>query len=228
MTEIKICGLTLKEEADVLIKERVEYAGIVLGYPKSKRNNGLNEAAALVQYLRKKENDFFVKTVAVTVSPTLSMLEQIEKIGFDFIQIHGTLSEEVLHAATIPLFRAVSIERADEIERAKGHPKIVALLYDGAVSGSGEVFDWDKLNSYVRKRDGENPYVRDQMCILAGGLNAENVREAIRTVNPHVVDVSSGVEYDKSTVGKDPNKIKQFIKAVRYVDTIESNGGKTK
>lgn len=217
MTEIKICGLTKKEEADILIEERVEYAGIVLEYKKSKRNNSIDEAAVLIEHFNRKDRGFSVKTVAVTVSPTLSMLEKVKEIGFDFIQIHGTLDEEILQKITIPLFRAVSIDQLEEIERAKRHPKVTALLYDGVISGSGEVFDWGELIYDKRKRDGN-----EKMCILAGGLDAANVEQAVKMVKPHVVDVSSGVEYDKHTVGKDPVKIRQFIKAVRSIN-LEKN-----
>lgn len=209
--KIKICGITSIEEAQILVQEKVEYGGFVLFYEKSKRNNSIQQAEAILHYLKEQgKNGFLVKTVAVMVSPTKEQIEQVEKIGFDYIQIHGKLSKEVFDEIHTPLFRAVWAKDEELLNRIKGCHKIEALLFDGLIPGAGQVFDWSLLETVKKQLAGWNVKL-----ILAGGLTPENVKEAIRAVNPHVVDVSSGVEYEERKVGKDPEKIRKFVRAVR-------------
>ena len=210
-TEIKICGITSIKEAAVLADEKVDYAGMVLYYGKSKRNISLKQAEDILQYLKKgDEKGHLVKTVAVVVSPTKEQAAEIEAMGFDYIQIHGSLSEEVLEAIHIPIFRAVWVEDKELLQQIKGCEKIEALLLDGMKPGTGEAFDWRLIEEVKKQLAGWNGKL-----ILAGGLTVENVREAIRTAAPHGVDVSSGVEFGRNITGKDPVKIKRFVEEVR-------------
>ena len=207
--EVKICGLTSEADAGLLEKYGADYGGMVLFYPKSKRNISLELAGLLVRRLKKSD----INTVAVVVSPNVSQVTEIENIGFDYIQIHGNLSEEVYNSCGINIIRAVNIwnEEADEIQELleiyKNCDKISGLLFDAGVPGSGKTFDWDSLkgiNSSGKK------------LFLAGGLNTANVFDAIRTVTPDVVDVSSGVEYDNADIkGKDENKVKAFMQEAK-------------
>lgn len=210
-TEIKICGITSVKEAAVLAEEQVDYAGMVLFYEKSKRNITLKQAEDILQFLKKRdEKGHEVKTVAVVVSPAKEQVAEIEAMGFDYIQIHGSLSEEVLEAIHIPIFRAVWAEDKELLRQVKDCKKIEALLLDGFKPGTGEAFDWKLAGEVKKQLAGWNGKL-----ILAGGLTVENVREAIRTAAPHGVDVSSGVESDRNTTGKDPVKIKRFVEEVR-------------
>lgn len=110
--EIKICGITKEYEIDKLIEQKVEYAGFVINYPKSKRNNSLEEAEGLLKYIKEKQGN--IKTVAVTVSPTLKQIKQIEQLGFDILQVHKDLLPQVLEETRLPIFRAINIgEDAD-------------------------------------------------------------------------------------------------------------------
>lgn len=207
--EIKICGITKKYEIDKLISEKVDYAGFVVNYPKSKRNNTIAMAKELLDYvkeLNKDQDNYSLKTVAVTVSPSLSEIKEIEAAGFDIIQIHGNMDKILLEQINIPVFRAFNINDKQDISYIKDR-KIEAILLDAAIPGQGEVFDWEKYAGFDAK---------DKKFILAGGLNASNVKDGIRKMHPDVVDCSSGVEYeDKSITGKDVNKIEQFVKEVR-------------
>lgn len=207
--EVKICGLTSEADAGLLEKYGADYGGMVLFYPKSKRNISLELAGLLVRRLKKSD----INTVAVVVSPNVSQVTEIENTGFDYIQIHGNLSEEVYNSCGINIIRAVNIrnEEADEIhellEKYKNCDKISGLLFDAGVPGSGKTFDWDSLK-------GINP--SGKKLFLAGGLNTANVFDAIRTVTPDVVDVSSGVEYDNADIkGKDENKVKTFMQEAK-------------
>lgn len=200
---VKICGLTEPGEAEVLARYGADLAGMVLFFPKSKRNISLEQAKGIMAVL-----DHGIRSVAVTVSPTLAQVALIRKAGFDRIQIHGELRPEVLAAAGLPIIRALSVEQEgfkEACDRLDGDPRVEAFLFDAAKPGSGRTFDWSRMDKVSRCG---KPF------FLAGGLNPDNVAEAIRYLRPDGVDVSSGVEYGAAR-GKDPEKVKAFIKAAR-------------
>lgn len=202
--EIKICGITKEYEIDKLIEQKVEYAGFVINYPKSKRNNSLEEVEGLLKYIKEKQGN--IKTVAVTVSPTLEQVKQIEQLGFDILQVHKDLLPQVLEETRLPIFRAINIGEEADIN-VEDSEKIIGILVDAKIPGNGEVFDWNKIKGFDRK---------NKKFILAGGLNKSNIREGIFKVNPDIVDCSSGVEFDnKEIVGKDVKKIEEFVEEVR-------------
>lgn len=202
--EIKICGITKEYEIDKLIEQKVEYAGFVINYPRSKRNNSLEEVEGLLKYIKEKQGN--IKTVAVTVSPTLKQIKQIEQLGFDILQVHKDLLPQVLEETRLPIFRAINIGEDADIN-VEDSEKIIGVLVDAKIPGNGEVFDWNKIKGFDRK---------NKKFILAGGLNKSNIREGIFKVNPDIVDCSSGVESDnKEIVGKDVKKIEEFVKEVR-------------
>lgn len=214
--KIKICGLTAAEEASWIVEEQVDYAGIVLFYPKSHRNMTISHARELLPILRQGRalSGEPIRTVAVTVSPTAKQVEEIQRAGFDRIQVHGELSKESFDAIRIPMIRAFNGFDQDAYDKFHHCEKVEAYLFDAGKPGSGQTFDWDVLRKLPR--DGK-------LIFLAGGLNADNVSQAIREVKPDVVDVSSGVERDVPIgeqngfvrVGKDREKIRVFVKEVR-------------
>ena len=206
--KVKICGLTTVEETNMLIEEKADFGGVVLFFEKSKRNCSFKQAEKIVRALRQAG----IKSVAVTVTPTLSQAELIEKAGFDYLQVHGELKEEVLRNGTLPIIRAFNISNMKEQENLRKEDRIIGWLFDAAVPGAGETFDWSLLEKIERD---------EKRFFLAGGLTAENVSEAIKQVKPDVVDVSSGVEFDSAEeierlgFRKNPKKIKQFVRNVR-------------
>ena len=202
---VKVCGLTDTVEADYLNKNKVDFAGFVLFFPKSKRNISIEKAEQIMAEL-----DENIKKVAVIVSPDESEIQQINGSGFDYVQIHGEIKDRLLEQISKPVFKAFNIKDIKNIHKYQNNAKIVGYVFDAAVPGSGKVFDWSILNDI--KRDAKT-------FILAGGLNDSNVREAVKLVNPDVVDVSSGVEYDSGS-GKDPEKIKQFIRQLEINNKI--------
>lgn len=202
---VKVCGLTDTMEADYLNKNKVDFAGFVLFFPKSKRNISIEKAEQIMAEL-----DENIKKVAVIVSPDESEIQQINGLGFDYVQIHGEIKDRLLEQISKPVFKAFNIKDIKNIHKYQNNAKIVGYVFDAAAPGSGKVFDWSILNDI--KRDAKT-------FILAGGLNDSNVREAVKLVNPDVVDVSSGVEYDSGR-GKDPEKIKQFIRQLEINNKI--------
>lgn len=212
---IKICGLTSEEEVRWILEEHTEYFGIVVFYPKSRRNMSIEKAGKLIDFFHrewerrrqeKSDGSDRPQAVAVTVSPTVGQLKEIENAGFDLIQIHGSLTEEVFSEASIPIIRAFNGNDKEESARCKQSQKIAAFLFDAVNPGSGKTFDWTALKEIER---GDKP------LFLAGGLHAGNVREAIEAVQPDVVDVSSGVEKDSGPVSKDREKIREFVRNAR-------------
>lgn len=207
--EIKICGLTRAREAAYLNHTGADYAGFVF-HPPSKRNLTAEGAKEILAALSPQ-----IQRVAVTVSPDAARVRELEALGFDFLQIHGELSREVLEAATLPVWYAVNLTEpsvlAEKEKALAGLPevlrrKIVGIVVDGANYGGGITFGWDDT------RWRSSPIFENRRCILAGGLNAENVQTGIRLFAPDVVDVSSGVE---GADGKDEAKIEAFVRKVR-------------
>lgn len=199
-TMIKVCGLTEVREAEYLNRFKIDFAGFVLFFPKSKRNISIEKAEEIMKHLDKN-----IKKTAVVVSPAKEQIIDICNSGFDYIQIHGKIEEEVLKMAQIPVLKAFNVDDMDEIKMYSSNEKIAGYVFDAAEPGSGRTFDWDILSQI--ERDGK-------LFILAGGLNPDNVRKAVAAVNPDMVDVSSGVENDDG-FGKDILKIEKFVKQIR-------------
>ncbi len=196
--KVKICGLVTEADAALVRKYKADYAGIVVFFEKSKRNQPLISARKLLNALGNE-----VQKVAVCVSPTLEQLEKIQECGFDILQVHGELSREVLLACRLPIFRAYNIKNG-QIPDIDDHDKILAYVLDGAMPGKGKTFDW----SAIEKFD-----FHGKSKVLAGGLTADNIKEGIRSTRPDIVDVSSYVEKEDGS-GKDEKKIQKFLESV--------------
>lgn len=200
--KIKICGLTDVSEAEYLNRNKVDFAGIVMFYEKSRRNTSVETASKIIKAL---SDD--IKTVAVMVSPTLEQVKLAEQAGFDYVQIHGILAEDIIREGHVPILKAFNINDMDKYEAYGSCPRIAGYVFDASEPGSGKTFDWNLLQKIPR--DGK-------LFMLAGGLDDSNVVAALKYVNPDGVDVSSGVEY-KDRQGKDPNKIESFVARVRSI-----------
>ncbi len=219
-TLIKICGLTTDQDIRYANTFLPDYAGFVLFFPKSKRNLELPEASVLRAQLNSS-----IKTVAVTVSPTVEQVTKIREAGFDYIQIHGELDRAAYDAVRLPILRAFNVKDMNVFEEMRKLEKIAGYVFDSKNPGSGETFDWSLMDRIPRD---------DRLLFLAGGIHAGNVREAIARVHPDGIDVSSAVEYAelssgdgnrgknhaggeikmKKFRGKDPDKMKIIIRMV--------------
>ena len=212
--KVKICGITRKEDLDAAAAAGADAVGFVVGVASSPRNLSLTEAEKLIRQVPP-----FVKSVLVTVPGSIDDISEYEKLNPDVIQIHG----ENLHAAAsvrlkLPntqLIRAVNAQFAndlDAVSRAATLFDAVLLdsFVDGRYGGTGVVHDWE-LSKRVKQA------IQPKPLILAGGLNPDNVAEAVRTVEPYGVDVSSGVEQQPGI--KSHKKMVEFIKNVKDVRT---------
>lgn len=200
MTKVKICGLKNPTDIKCINTLSPDFAGFVMFFEKSHRNISVQTAQELLALLDKN-----IKSVAVTVSPTEEQLEQIYNLGFDYVQIHGNITDEVLKNSKTPIIRAINVSGTDSLTDLDNYKNVKGILFDSAVPGSGQGFDWTLLKKLPKT---------DKMLFLAGGLTADNVAAAICQVHPYAVDVSSGVELaDKS--GKDFELVRAFIENAR-------------
>ena len=193
MTKVKICGLSTKEAVEVAVSAGADYIGFV--FAPSKRQVTLEQATELAEII-----PTYVKKVGVFVSPSRSeLLEAIEKVGLDLVQVHGQVVDKLFENLPCASIQAVQVD-------GDGHvPNSLAdyLLFDAPVAGSGQTFDWGRLDTTELA----------QPFFIAGGLNEDNVEEAIQHFTPYAVDVSSGVETNGQ---KDHEKIRRFIERVKH------------
>lgn len=198
MVKVKICGLMRPEDIDAVNEYRPDLAGFILarGRRRSLTDQQMRE---LVRALRPE-----IQSVAVFLDQDPAWIAELAAQDLmDVIQLHGQESNEEIRFlrenTDKKIIKAFRIEKADDIRTVQESEADLVLL-DSGVGGTGEVFDWSLPEQMHR------PY------ILAGGLKPENVRTALGQMHPYAVDVSSGVETGHC---KDPEKIRQFIHAVR-------------
>ena len=199
---IKICGITSEEEIGYIAKAGINYAGFVLFFKKSKRNLSLERAENLVAKLPED-----IASVAVMVSPTKEQVEAVVDAGFSAIQIHGKVEDSIITSCQIPVFKAFNVSDMDAFSHYEQMDEVVGFVMDAAVPGSGKTFDWDLLQKLPST---------EKQVLLAGGLNPDNVGEALAACTGKIdgVDTSSGVERADGN-GKSKERIEAFVRAVR-------------
>jgi phosphoribosylanthranilate isomerase len=208
-TRIKFCGLTRAEDVDLAVELGVDALGFVL-YPQSPRFVSDQQMAALVSRV-----PAFVTTVGLFVdAPSSTILQTLDSVALSALQFHGEESAEECERYRLPWLKAARVRPGlDLLEFSRHYPGAQALLLDAFVEGyggAGERFDWSLVPNEVAPR-----------AVLSGGLSALNVGEAIARVRPYAVDVSSGIELSKGI--KDPQRMRQFVAAVRRADDLLSS-----
>ena len=220
-TRIKICGLTREQDVDAAVHAGADAIGFVL-YAKSPRHVTAERAAELSRRLPP-----FVTPVLLFVNETTPNVVASLSINKSAVaQFHGDETPEICQQAGNAYMRAARIPTApgapgfDLLEYASRYASAQAVLLDALVDGyggGGKTFDWTAFNW------SHPPLNASSRLVLSGGLDAANVIDGILTVRPWAVDVSSGVELTgpdgKPVKGaKDPDKIVQFVAAVRAAD----------
>jgi phosphoribosylanthranilate isomerase len=202
--EIKVCGINDKISMNTALKCKVDYVGLVF-YPNSSRNISINLSRELL-----KSRNKITKIVALTVDPNDDFLNQIKKnINPDYIQLHGNENSrrclDIKHKINIPLIKGINVRnKIDLVRKNKEFEDICDILLFDAPSealpgGNGKKFDWDILKDFKSKKK----------WMLAGGLNIENIENAIDITKAPAIDISSGLEIRKGL--KDPQLIKDFV-----------------
>jgi phosphoribosylanthranilate isomerase len=208
-TLVKICGLSSPETLLAAIAAGADMAGFVF-FEKSPRHIDLETARTLGLMARGR-----VAKVALTVNASDEALEEIaEALAPELLQLHGAESPDRVRAVKarfkLPVIKAIGVATAADVEGAKAYEGVAdILLFDAKPApdasvpgGAGVSFDWDLLRNIGAKN-----------WMLSGGLDPENVAEALRRTGAPAVDVSSGVERERGV--KDAGKIRAFVEAVR-------------
>ena len=195
---IKFCGIRRLEDVRAVNKTLPDLAGFIL--VKGRKRYISSEK---VRELR-RELDPSIKVVGVFVDEDIEEVKRLLTEGIiDIAQLHGNESGEYireLKASTeAAVIKAIGIRNADDIRKAEDSPADLVIV-DSPGGGTGNTFDWDLLQKIKR------PY------ILAGGINSENIEEAIERLHPYGVDISSGIETDGF---KDENKMTAFMALIK-------------
>lgn len=201
---VKICGITSVADALVAVEQGADALGLVF-YPPSSRNVGVDTAKTIVAALPP-----FVQSVALFVNPSKDDVQAVlEAMPIDLIQFHGNETAEFCQQFQRPYIKAFAMRDDLDLDQAMAeHPQARGFLLDAyhpeKPGGTGEKFDWSRF-----------PKNTNKAMVLAGGLTAENVAEAIAQCAPYAVDVSGGVE---AALGKKSvEKIIHFIQQAKNV-----------
>jgi phosphoribosylanthranilate isomerase len=214
-TRIKLCGLTRIEDVRQAVAAGADAIGLVF-YPPSPRHVSAEVAAGLAQALPP-----MVSSVGLFVNASLAEVrEVIRHVPLSILQFHGDETpaqcRAIAEAVQRPFMRALRVRpdttAADLLESATAYrtasPLFSGLLLDtwsDAYGGTGKVFDWSLIPAEIAHQ-----------AVLSGGLNVQNVTDAVRQVRPFAVDVSSGIESAKGI--KDAALMRAFVSAVRAAD----------
>ena len=206
MTRVKICGITSIEDARDAVLLGADAIGLNF-YAKSPRAIDASQAAKIIDSL-----PAFVNVVGVFVNhPDPQNLEDFAaSLGLHAVQLHGNETPDycsMIHR--VKVIKTLRVDSNFRVESLRSYGSRVFLLDACSTSqygGTGQVFDWSKAY-------GANAF---GSIVLAGGLNADNVAEAVAQLHPFAVDVSSGVE--TSPGKKSYDKMRRFIEAVRRAD----------
>lgn len=198
--KVKICGIMDIETAKFAVLQGADALGFV--FAESKRKISLEKAKEISEQLPST-----ILKVGVFVNEYPDIVQDIvEEAKLTGVQFHGDETPEYCNSFSVQVIKAISVATREDLEKIHGYQSDYILLdspkgkYRG---GNGLTFDWRMLNGFDADK---------KKMILAGGLDIENVSDAIRTIRPYMVDVSSGVETNGR---KNLEKIRFFIERAK-------------
>ncbi len=204
MTRVKICGNTNLEDVKLAIDLGADYLGFI--FAESKRKVDIPTVRDIMQAVPQ-----FTKFVGVFANqPKQDVLTITGELGIKILQFHGDETGLYCHSFMEKGYEVIKTFRIRDAMSLKrlGDYDVTAFLFDTfskeEQGGTGTTFDWNLIE--------DKPYVHEKL-FLAGGLNIQNLRQAIETVRPFAVDVASGVE--KNAGKKDPFLLSQFIRIAK-------------
>jgi phosphoribosylanthranilate isomerase len=212
-TRVKLCGLSKTSDVEHAIDLGADAIGLVF-YPPSPRSLSVAQAVEITRNLPP-----FLSVVGLFVNATPDWVRDVAcNVPLTLLQFHGDETpeqcESLAGVAGLPWLRALRVASAtrpaDLVESALNYAAASGLLFDTHVEGyggGGKVFDWSLIPAELARR-----------AVLSGGLNAQNVSDAIRRVRPYAVDVSSGIEVAGAKGVKDHAQMAAFVRAVREAD----------
>ena len=197
-TKIKICGLKCPEDIAYVNEAKPDYCGFIIEFPKSSRNVTGDQVRTLTANLH-----LDIIPVGVFVNASPEMVEELLLDGtIQIAQLHGQEDEDYIRRiqrnTRHQVIKAFSVKTTQDIELALQSPADYILLDQGS-GGTGKTFDWSLIPEITR------PF------FLAGGLGPDNLEQAVRTIRPYAVDLSSSVETDGV---KDRSKIVEAVNLV--------------
>ncbi|MES2580116.1 MAG: phosphoribosylanthranilate isomerase [Pseudomonadota bacterium] len=201
-TRVKICGITNTGDALNAIKYGADAIGLVF-YASSPRFVSISQAQQIVAAIPP-----FVSVVGLFVNaPTDEIEAVLSQVRIDILQFHGDESAAECERIKLPYLKAIRVKNDTnllqcEVEFCSAKALLLDTYSEIAFGGTGHVFNWELIPKNMTKP-----------IILAGGLNPENVANAIKQVQPYAVDVSGGVEASKGI--KDLAKIAAFMQAAK-------------
>lgn len=207
-TRVKICGITRSDDARSAIEAGADAIGLVF-WPQSSRAVSIDVAKHICRAV-----PAFVSIVALTVDATRDEVREIvDSLPVTMMQFHGNESPEFCQSFNVPFIKAIrmrpGVDLNKEITRYQTAQGILLDTYQkGLPGGTGESFDWRLI-----------PESHRNSIVLAGGLNAQNIFQAVKQLRPYAVDVSGGVELSPGV--KDSQKINEFIANVHLADHAE-------
>lgn len=194
---IKICGMTRKQDARTASQLGADALGFVF-YEKSPRYIAPSDAAVIIRALPP-----FVAAVGLFVNVSQAGIDKtLAACPLDMLQLHGDESPQFCAAQSRRVIKSIPVSKASDLEAAAAYDCTVLLdarAPEGVYGGTGASFDWSLLKGFEHRHP----------VILAGGLNAENVADALKVRQFYGVDVSSGVEASPGI--KDAGKMCRFV-----------------
>ena len=204
-TRVKICGITRPDDALEAVRQGADAIGLVF-YPPSPRAVTASQAAEILALLPP-----FVTVVGLFVNASRQEIaEVLSRTRLDMLHFHGDETPAECGGHGRPYIKAVRMRPGVDLhDLSRKYTGSVGLLLDsyqqGLPGGTGKTFEWDRIPQDMR-----------ETIVLAGGLNPDNVEQAIRSVRPFAVDVSGGVEQEKGI--KDTMKIAAFMRGVEHAN----------
>lgn len=198
VVRVKICGITCVADAQQAVSAGADAIGLVF-YAKSPRHVSVLQAAQIAQAVGP-----FVTVVGLFVDAAKQDVEQVlGAVNLHVLQFHGNESEDYCRQFQRPYMKALRMKPELDVGQAMAqYPSASAILLDayrpGVPGGTGETFDWSRV-----------PARSEIPVVLAGGLNPQNIQQAVASVDVYGVDVSGGVEASPGL--KDANKVSAFI-----------------
>lgn len=203
VVRIKVCGVTCVEDADACLAAGVDAIGLNF-VAASPRAVDVTTAREIVAHVRDR-----ALVVAVVADLSIDAVGDLRvATGVDCVQLHGNEPVETVEALLPHAYKAVRIGGPDDLPPARRYPGLHLLVdakVPGKLGGTGARIELGLVA----------PLARERRLTLAGGLDAQNVAEAIRMVGPFCVDVASGVEVPGRPRRKDPERIRAFVRAAR-------------
>ena len=229
MTVVKICGVSKASNARAAAAFGADFIGMV--FAPSRRQVTLGQAKKVAEGLGKERGERLTKPDAASIEEALKHRRPLlvgvfadqdtdtinsiaDEVGLDLVQLSGSEPWEVNEHVARPILKCMKVREGETADQLMVHFHGGAVLLldpfvPGTYGGTGRTLDWAVAAEIARQTP----------TVLAGGLTPANVGEAVRTVHPWAVDVSSGVETDGA---KDPDKIRAFIAAAKQADNARS------